>query len=572
MNQIFTPARRRAIALAALAACATAAHAFTFETEGVRGNFDSTITLGAGVRAKDPSCARVGDLSYCDGADIFRWGSGDDGNLNYRKGDVFSGYLKGNHELLLNFRDDWKFLGRVNWLHDFKADDTARTPLSSDAKGEIVTDVRLLDLWVGKSGQAGEQRYNLRVGNQVLNWGESLFLPGGINATNALDIQRLSQPGLKLQEASLPAPMISGSLGLGRGLSVDAYYQVRWNRFKFPPVGGYWSVVDLYDKGRQPIYLGPDPASAAALGEPEFPSIPLIGDAEPSDGGQWGVALRWQPAGSSANYGFYALNYHDKTPNLRFVNGQSEGQWVFLEDRKLFGASVSFPLGNWAIGAELSYRPKDAMTLSSCFAPGQEGNNVDGFAPAGECNLYVDGKRWQMHVTGLLSLTPGDHGAFLDLLGADTATLLAEAVVVHYPGLKKVFLRNAPDGTPVSQLPAAGLWNWSDDGGATVYAAGTRTSWGFNFDFSWVYDGSLIPGWQVTPGVYHFRAVSGRTPNLAALFMEGARVTNLYLLFTQNPANWQIGLNYAMYGGGRNPFDQPLGDRNFFGAFVARNF
>ena len=53
---------------------------------------------------------------------------------------------------------------------------------------------------------------------------------------------------------------------------------------------------------------------------------------------------------------------------------------------------------------------------------------------------------------------------------------------------------------------------------------------------------------------------------------RGAKVLNLYTLFTQNPANWQIGINYAMYGGGSRPFDQALGDRNFFGAFLSRNF
>ena len=31
----------------------------------------------------------------------------------------------------------------------------------------------------------------------------------------------------------------------------------------------------------------------------------------------------------------------------------------YLEDRKMLGVSANFPLGNWAIGTELSYRPHD---------------------------------------------------------------------------------------------------------------------------------------------------------------------------------------------------------------------
>ena len=62
------------VAAAALLACGatTTAQAFTFETEGgVRGNFDSTITTGIGVRGQNPSCKLVGDPSYCDAADVF---------------------------------------------------------------------------------------------------------------------------------------------------------------------------------------------------------------------------------------------------------------------------------------------------------------------------------------------------------------------------------------------------------------------------------------------------------------------------------------------------------------------
>lgn len=559
----------RRVALAAIAICCGAAQAFTFGSEDMRGNFDSTVTLGVGVRAKNPSCSLIGDPAVCPTADVFAWGSGDDGNLNYRKGDLFTTYVKGNHELLLKMRDDWKFLGRVSWLHDFKATDTARTPLSSDAKSEIVNDVRVLDFWLGKSLQLGEQRANVRVGNQFLNWGESLFLPGGINSTNGVDIQRLSQPGTQLKEAFLPAPMISASSGLGNGLSVDAYYQWKWNRSKFPPVGGYWSVVDLYDKGREPIYLGLDPAAAAALGEPPSPTIPFTTDNTPKDSGQWGLAMRWQPRGTSVGLGAYALNYHDKTPNLQFV--ADGGQWTFREDRKLYGVSANFPLGNWAIGTELSYRPKDAIALSGCFVPGMEGDNINGVYP-GPCEQFIDGKRWQWHLTGLLSLTPGDHGGMLKLLGADTATLLAEAVVIRYPGLKSLVQRNAPDGGAVSQFPAAGLWGWSNDGGATIHGAGTKTSWGFNFDFSWVYDGTLIPGWQVIPEIYYFHAASGRTPNLVANFMEGARSANFIVTLVQNPAKWQFAVNYAKYWGGTASFDQPYGDRNFFGAYLSRHF
>jgi hypothetical protein len=103
-------------------------------------------------------------------------------------------------------------------------------------------------------------------------------------------------------------------------------------------------------------------------------------------------------------------------------------------------------------------------------------------------------------------------------------------------------------------------------------AVGTKTSSGINFDFSWVYDGTVLPGWQVVPEIYYLQAISGRTPNLSGLFMQGAKSANLTVSFIRNPATWQFAMNYAKFWGGSSPFDQPLGDRAFFGAVLSRNF
>jgi hypothetical protein len=136
-------------------------------------------------------------------------------------------------------------------------------------------------------------------------------------------------------------------------------------------------------------------------------------------------------------------------------------------------------------------------------------------------------------------------------------------------------VRTAADGTPVMQVPAAGYYFWTQNDaalGQITAGAGTGTSWGYTMDFSWTYDGKLIPGWQVTPGMTFFHAVKGRTPTLMANYMEGAKSANLYVLFAKNPATWQAGINYAKYFGGKSSFDQPYADRDYFGAFVSRNF
>lgn len=533
-------------ALAVFLAWAGAAQAATFQSGSISGSFDSTVTAGIGIRAQKQACTLITAGASGDGAPAGclapTSGLGDQGDLNYDRGDAFTTYLKGTHELLLKLPDDWKFLGRVSWVRDFASTRTNDTvsatnppgvgPLTDPAAQDLRFKARLLDFWVSKEFSLGEERARVRVGNQVISWGESLFLPGGINQTNAQDIMRLSQPGTQLKEVFLPAPIASFAAGLGHGLNFEGYVQTNWNDNYFPPTGSYWSTVNGLGKGY------------AEYGFARH---------EPKNGGQYGASLRWQPEGTSLNVGFYAMRYHDKAPQLSVGNGLA---WVFPEGRTLYGISANFPVGDWSIGTELSYRPKDAVAIN----PATSGCSYNG----GNC--YVDEKKFQWHVTGMLSLTPSEYGGILKALGgADTATLMAEAVVVRYPHLKSMY-----GADPV----AAGLWGWGQEFNAagTPEPVGTKTSWGYNLDFSWVYDGSVVPGWQVIPEIYYFQAVNGRTPNTAGLFMNGAKSANLTVTFMRNPATWQFAVNYGRFWGGERVFDQPLRDRGFVGAYVSRNF
>lgn len=562
-------------ALSALLLCASYAQAIEIKGESVNGSFDSSVSIGTGIRLGTPKCGAVIGSFGGSSAPLAASGVGaptgcadvlgnlnDQGTLNYARHDAFTSYLKGTHELLLNFPEDIKFMGRVSWLRDFSATDTTEivsgaggpAPFSSDARKDLRYKARLLDLWVSKSFSMGDNQARLRIGNQVVNWGESLFLPGGLNQTNALDLMRLSQPGTQLKEAVLPTPMINLSSGLGHGFSVEAYVQRGWDSNYFAPVGSYWSTATI-GKG------------AADYGVPD--------EGRPRKGGQYGIALRYQPAGTSLNLGFYGMNYHDKIPVLQTSTASASGfSYRYLEDRKLFGMSANFPVGNWAVGTELSYRPRDPVSLN-IWAPGLAENSLTPTLGTTFCladgACHTEQKKYQWHVTGLLSLTPSDHATILNALGANTATLLAETVVIRYPSLKKSY-----QGIPV----AAGGWGWgystTEEADRTAFGvppeAGTRTSSGFNFDFSWVYDGTVLPGWQIVPEMYYFQALSGRTPNMMATFMKGAKSANFTLGFIKNPATWQASINYAKFWGGSNTFDQPLGDRSFVGFTVSHNF
>lgn len=574
------------------------AQAFRFEAGEIQGALDSTITAGMGVRADDPSCSLVGDPTTSCGAraNTGQWSAGDNGNLNYRKGDFFTAYIKGTHELLLKMPEGWKFMARGSWMHDFKADDTARTELSGDARNQIVNDLRLLDLWVSKDLQIGDEQARIRLGNQVINWGESLFAIGGINQTNALDFQRLLVPGTQLKEAVLPAPMISFASTLGAGVNLEAYYQFRWNKTEYAPVGGYWSVADYYGEGRESVSFdgsnfnvtGRDQASrlgrrsysptegdAAIAAFGDFPAT--VGrDIKPGNGHQYGVSMHWKPDNTTLDLGLYYMQYHDKTPVLNLVDG-AEYRWEFLEKRELYGLSANFPAGNWAVGWELSYRPKDAVTLSACYNAGGPLDANTNLAAVSNCPQYEESEKYQMHLTGMLQLTPGDHGAVLDLFGADTGFVSVEGVVTRYPGIKSnKRVTRVIDGVQVDQVPAAGYFIFLDRNDPVTPVAkggGSATSWGYIVDVNMYYDSSIIPGWQVIPGLTYVHAVNGDTPNFSVPYLQGAKAANLYVLLNENAGDWQAGLNYATYFGGKSdPERQYYKDRDFFGAFISRNF
>jgi hypothetical protein len=522
------------------------AHAETFKTDFVTGSFDSTITAGTGIRMRgpNPTLISAGNIGGPDGLLSPTSVLGDQGDLNYAKGDRFTTYLKGSHELLLKFPDDWTAMGRVSWLRDFSATKTTgwtsvATPpgmadnLADDARKDLRFKARVLDLWVSKKFDIDGHMLRVRAGNQVISWGESLFIPGGINVTNAVDIMRLSQPGTQLKEAILPAPIVSAAAGLGNGFNAEAYVQLGWNANYMPPTGSYWSVSNGLGAGHDSYGLQ---------------------ESKARDKGQWGMSLRYAPPGTQLNLGAYAINYHDKSPSFTFNNPNGTFGWVYTEDRRLYGLSANFPIGDWAIGSELSYRPKDAVTINSA---------TTGCA-AQNGNCWVDTARMQATVTALFSLTPSTAPGLLNFLRADTGTLLAEAVAIRFPHLQKEY-----DGAPVS----AGGWGWGQEysPAGTPVATGTRNSSGLNFDFSWVYDGTLVPGWQVVPEVFYFRALSGRTPNGAATFMKGAQSVNFIVSFVKNPADWQFSLNYGRFMGGKSVFDQPYRDRSFVGMTLSRN-
>jgi hypothetical protein len=108
--------------------------------------------------------------------------------------------------------------------------------------------ISLLDFWVSKEFTLGDKRQGQarQPGHEL---GRGHFHHRRHQCGQCLDLRKIHIPGVQVKEVFIPAPMISFTTGLGNGFSTEAYYQFRWNSFKFDPAGTYWSAADFLGKG-----------------------------------------------------------------------------------------------------------------------------------------------------------------------------------------------------------------------------------------------------------------------------------------------------------------------------------
>ena len=301
----------------ALWLAAPATHGLTFNLGEMTGSFDSTFSAGVAYRLEDPARDLYGTTSTFKGvAGLAASVNGDDGDLNYGKG-LYSEVIKGTHDLQLRYHDVTTFV-RVTYFKDFEVGhpDHQRTPLSELGRRRVESNASLLDAYLSYKFTAGDLPVNLRVGSQVLSWGESTFIPNGINAINPVDVARLRMPGSELREALKPVPMVSGSVSLNQALSFDAYYLLAFKKTDIDPRGSYFSSNDFASFGGQNVFLGfgalPDSGTLGA--------VPRANDRYPRSSGQFGLALRYLASSlGDTEFGLYFERYHSRMPVISAI-------------------------------------------------------------------------------------------------------------------------------------------------------------------------------------------------------------------------------------------------------------
>lgn len=170
----------------------------------------------------------------------------DDGRLNFSRGDLTSGVVKMTNDLSASW-ENYKFFGRLASYYDAvlsKDSSYARYGLR-DGKADAARNVKLLDFYVSANYNVGDLPLNVRAGKQVISWGESTFIQNGINTFNPIDVGAVRRPGAELKEFFIPVWALDASIGLPHNLSLEAFYQLKWDTFAIDRAGTPFAGSDV---------------------------------------------------------------------------------------------------------------------------------------------------------------------------------------------------------------------------------------------------------------------------------------------------------------------------------------
>jgi hypothetical protein len=313
----------------------TSIQAIEFSKGDVFGSFDTTLSYGIGVRMSDRNPNTVGAANGGTGFSV----NVDDGNLNYDSGDIFSNVIKFTSEFELNYKDVGAFV-RGTGFYDFenKEGDRARTKLSDRARDLVGSRARFLDAYGWYRFDVGDSPGEVRIGEQVLSWGESTFIQNGINSINPVNVSALRVPGSEIKEALVPVPMVVLTMAPTDNTSFEFFYQLDWERTEIDPPGSYFSTNDFVgqgtiNQGGDRVVLGrgtyPDgaiPGNGFRSVADTFQAVPRAGTREPSDSGQFGVAFRiLAPALNDTEFGLFFIKNHNRLPLVSGITGTPQG-------------------------------------------------------------------------------------------------------------------------------------------------------------------------------------------------------------------------------------------------------
>ena len=572
------------------------AQAFQFDvTDEIKGSVDTTLTYGAMWRVT----GQDKNLLLPANGGVRNSGNYDNGNANYERGDLVSSLFKMTNDVSLDYKNFGAFF-RVLSFYDHAIQNKDFDPNRSDQRtlrNRLGHDYEIYDAYVRGNFDVAGHGLGVRVGKQVISWGESTFIPNGINTLNPVDVAKLRAPGSELKEAFLPIGMTQLTMDVTDNVSMELVHQYQFRETRIEPNGSYFSTNDFASPGgskvlilggaaNEMIFTATNPAGLA------IPRNPA--DKKPSGSGQYGVAFRvLAPELNNTEFGFYHANYHSRTPLISGTlstagpTAANAGTASYIieypEDIAMYGLSFNTlgPMGV-ALQGEYSYRPNQPLQLAAnnllneLLSFGDLGLNTGIQGPnTGNPNAvpgaFFEGyKRTKVHQVQVTATQ-----TFGRMLGASQIVGVAEA------------------GYAYLDLPSGIDFNGTGLDYTTSAAAGpdftnkgimTKNSYGYRALVRATYN-NAIGAINLTPRVAFSHDLRGTSPT----FTQGNKAVSIGI-GADYQSKWQADLSYTNFFGGEQitqantvgpaaavlpvsqSTTQALADRDFIAASVSYSF
>jgi len=584
-----TGAMACALAGALAAAFGLPAHAGSISLgDDFDAEYKLTVDYAALMRLKSPSSALVnGPVDAT--TKLPSTVNYDDGDRNFKADSLFNNRISGLAELIVRGPNYGLALSGDGFYdqvyHHPNDNDSPATvnktgPYNQFTQGARYYDgqrLRLLDAYVFGNWQLGaHQDIDIRIGKQVVGWGEALFFSGLATAMSPADATKAFIPGIETKDLLLPSNQVALKFGVTDDLTVLGYYKLQYKATELDPAGDYFSTADVVGPGSQFIYLTQNPFYALLgnliPGTPQFWTASRGPDLKPSDYGQYGAGLKYQLT-QTTGVGAYYLRYTDTAPLTRLNEGyqvllaplsnvlpqslQSALQAVESGILGPLGVQVPLvtqPLTSKAIGVQVpvSYNLgyQDGIHMAALSFSSQ----IFGVSVAGEADyrdgidLLVNpagptatrGKTMQFDLSAIQAL---GHGPFWDSI-----QLIGEVQYIHIN----------------SVTPVAG-----DDQLTNGTGPGTKNAWAYSTEamFGW---NNVFPGWDIVVPLT-FQAIAKGSPppgTFGALYGEGDQRDSVGITFTYLQ-RLNLGLTYSGFLGTPTLEQHPYADRDYV-AFTAK--
>ncbi|MGT2452048.1 DUF1302 domain-containing protein [Cupriavidus basilensis] len=493
------------IASAVVAACAPSAWAGNTVDLGNDTSLNYSVTANYGVAVRTGAQSN----SILSPANI----NGDDGDRNFKRGDLIANRVSLLGEANLQRGDFGVFLrGSAFYDRAYRSSNSNDAPdtvnhsgtfneFTDSARWRLGQRAQLLDAYAYGTFDIDNTRLNVKLGNQVIAWGESLFFPNIAGAQGPVDATKAYVPGAEVKDILLPVPQIALQWQATPSFSLLGYYQFTYKSNQLiPPVA---TLVRLTWSGRAPSSYSGLVASPSLV-------VPISIRRTQARG----IGTRFRPFGDDTEIGLYQLRYHDKNPNVVTTLFPSlQYQQKYFGGINLTGASFSTQLLRANVAGEISYRDGVPVLV-----------DVEGSPTA------TRGRVLQAQLSTIYTIGP----SFL----ADSQTVIGEIAYQHVVGVDAV------------------------NGFSTL--TNTKNSAALQVGWSLTYN-NVFDGWDMTIPLTYAHAFSGQSAlagGFGSLFGFGDRQASAGVTF-KYLNNLELNLTYAKYMGGANPVNRPLGDRSY---------